>query len=137
MNDTIARLSMRGKFLLIAVAMLVPIAMLSFIGARLELDKIGVARHEDRGLDWAIELIKIASNLSEYREHGLAIAGGAEAERPELLEHQGLMRAAADRLDELTRGGDEEFLQASKWSELGPRVREAIDGDGTSAANLR
>jgi methyl-accepting chemotaxis protein len=137
MNAYIARLSLRGKFLLIAIAMLVPIVLLSYIAARLELDKIGVARHEDRGLDWATELIAIAANLSEYREHGLAVAGGAEEERSEMLEHHGLMRAAADRLDQLTAAGDTEFVQASGWETLGPRVREAIDGDGTSAANLR
>ena len=137
MNNYIAKLSLRGKFLLIAVAMLAPIGMLSYIGAHLELEKIGVARHEDTGLDWATELIKIAANLSEYREHCLAIAGGAEDERPEMLEHQGLIREAADVLDKLAAGGNEEFIKASGWTELAPRVRAAIEGNGSDALHLR
>ncbi|HUQ10312.1 MAG TPA: methyl-accepting chemotaxis protein, partial [Steroidobacteraceae bacterium] len=137
MKNFISRISLRGKFLLIAVAMLVPISVLSFISARLELEKIGVARHEDEGLDWATELIAIAANLSEYREHSIAVAGGADNERPEMLEHQGNIKAAADRLDALAKGGSEEFIEASNWGDLGPRVREAIDGDGADAKHLR
>jgi methyl-accepting chemotaxis protein len=96
-----------------------------------------VARHEDEGLDWASELIAIAANLSEFREHAIAVAGGAENERPELAEHQGIVDAAADKLDALVAAGSEEFITASLWPELAPRVREAIQGDGTSAKQLR
>src|SRR5690349_11724218 len=113
MNNFIIKLSLRGKFLLIAVAMLVPISVLSFISARLEFEKIEVARHEDEGLDWASELIAIAANLSEYREHSIAVAGGAENERSEMMEHQGNIKAAADRLDALVKGGSTEFIVAS------------------------
>ncbi len=137
MNNFIIKLSLRGKFLLIAVAMLVPISVLSFISARLEFEKIEVARHEDEGLDWASELIAIAANLSEYREHSIAVAGGAENERAEMLEHQGNIKAAADRLDALVKGGSEEFIEASHWAELGPRVREAVEGNGSDAKHLR
>jgi methyl-accepting chemotaxis protein len=137
MNNTIARLSLRGKFLMIALAMLAPIGMLSYIAAHLELEKIGVARHEGAGLAWATELIKIATNLSEYREHAIAVAGGADDERSEMLEHHGLIKDAADNLDKLTATGDQEFITASGWPELGPRVRQAIDGDGTDALHLR
>ncbi len=56
MNNFIASLSLRGKFLLITVAMLVPISVLTFISAELELEKIQVARHEDDGLEWASRL---------------------------------------------------------------------------------
>jgi methyl-accepting chemotaxis protein len=137
MNNFIAKASLRGKFLLIAVAMLVPISVLSVISARLELEKIGVARHEDEGLDWASELIAIAANVSEYREHAIAVAGGAENERSELQEHQGNIKTAADRLDALVKAGSKEFIEASHWADLGPRVREAIDGDGADARHLR
>ncbi|MDF3019928.1 MAG: hypothetical protein K0Q92_1231 [Steroidobacteraceae bacterium] len=137
MNDFIARLPLRGKFLLIAVAMLVPITVLSFITARLELEKIGVARHEGEGLDWASELITIAANLSEYREHAIAVTGGADNERGEMMEHADAIKQAATRLDALTKDGNEEFITASGWVELAPRVREAIDGEGSSASQLR
>jgi methyl-accepting chemotaxis protein len=137
MNHFIANLSLRGKFLLIAVAMLVPIAVLSLISARLELEKIGVARHEDEGLDWASEMIHIAANLSEFREHAIAVAGGAENERAEMMEHAGEVQASAGRLDALVAAGSEEFIQASKWAELEPRVRATIEGEGTSALQLR
>jgi methyl-accepting chemotaxis protein len=137
MNDYIAKLSLRGKFLLIAIGMLAPIGMLTYVAVNLELEKIGVARHEDTGLDWATELIKIAANLSEYREHAIAVAGGADAERGEMQEHHDLISQAADALDMLTAGGDEEFIVASNWPALAPRVREAIDGDGSDASHLR
>src|SRR5690348_3831015 len=113
MNRYIARLSLRGKFLLIALAMLAPIGMLSYVAVKLELEKIGVARHEDTGLDWATQLINISANLSEYREHAIAVAGGADGEKAEMLEHRGLIGQAADALDELAAGGDAEFIQAS------------------------
>jgi len=137
MNNYIARLSLRGKFLLIALGMLAPIGMLSYVAVKLELEKIGVARHEDEGLDWATELIKIATNLAEYREHALAVAGGADGEKPEMLEHQALIREGADTLDQLLAGGSQEFIQASHWTELAPRVRAAIEGNGTDALHLR
>jgi methyl-accepting chemotaxis protein len=137
MDKLVSRLPLRGKFLLIALAMLVPIGALTAISVRLELEKIGVARHEDIGLDWASPLIHVASNLSEYREHALAVAGGAEDERPEMLEHAGAVRAAAQKLDALTAEGNEEFITASQWPQLRDRVYAAIDGDGTSAKQLR
>jgi methyl-accepting chemotaxis protein len=137
MNNFIAKLSLRSKFLLISVAMLAPICMLSYISAHLELEKVKLARHEDAGLDWATELIKIAANLAEYREHAIAVAGGAEDERSEMLEHQGLIRDAADTLDKLTAAGSQEFITASGWPELAPRVREAAQGDGADASHLR
>src|SRR5687768_16813905 len=137
MNNYIAKLSLRGKFLLIAVAMLVPITVLSIISARLELEKIGVARHEDEGLDWASELIHIAANLSELREHAIAVAGGADNERAEMVEHADEVKTAADRLDALVAAGSEEFIQTSSWVSLAPRVRAAIEGEGTSALQLR
>src|SRR5689334_19001130 len=137
MQAFITRLSLRGKFLLMAIAMLVPISVLSFISARLELEKIGVARAEDAGLGWASDLIVIASNLSEYREHAIAVAGGAEDERAEMLEHQERVRGAAGRLDARMKGADDRFVKASGWAELAPRVRDAIDGDGTDAKHLR
>ena len=137
MNDFIARLPLRGKFLLVAVAMLIPIAVLTFICARLELEKIHAARAEDAGLDWASELITIAANLSEYREHSIAVAGGATEERAEMLEHQGNVRAAAAKLDVLMGDGDEEFIAASNWKSLRPRVAAAVEGDGADAAHLR
>jgi methyl-accepting chemotaxis protein len=137
MNDFIARLSLRGKFLLVAVAMLIPIGVLTFICARLELEKIQVARAEDAGLEWASELITIAANLSEYREHSIAVAGGATDERSEMLEHQGNVRTAAAKLDGLMADGDEEFIAASNWKALRPRVAAAVEGDGADAAHLR
>src|SRR5690348_2092699 len=137
MNDYIARLSLRGKFLLIALGMLAPIGMLSYIAVNLELANIGVARHENAGLDWATPLLKLATNLSEYREHAIAVAGGADQEKPELIEHQKAVGEAADELDKLAAGGSEEFIKASGWTELAPRVRDAIAGDGASAVHLR
>src|SRR5262245_32485061 len=113
MNNFITKLSLRGKFLLITAGMLVPILALSVIAVRLELEKIQVARAEDTGLDWASDLIVIASNLSEYREHAIAVAGGAEGERGEMTDHRGFVGAAADRLDERMKSGDEVFINAS------------------------
>src|SRR5919108_3343839 len=101
MNNFIANLSLRGKFLLIAAAMLIPITVLSVVAARLELRDMRAAKREDVGLEWASELISIAMNLSEYREHAIAVAGGAEDERAEMLDHQGFVQAAAVKLDAL------------------------------------
>src|SRR3712207_3851604 len=101
MNEFIARTSLRGKFLLIALAMLIPIGWLSYIAVNRELAVIGVARHEDTGLRWASPLIRIAANLSEYREHALAVAGGAEDERADMLEQAAAVRKAAETLDAL------------------------------------
>ena len=137
MNKLISRLPLRGKFLLIALAMLIPIGTLMSISARLELEKIGVARREDAGLDWASQLLYTATNLSAYREHAIAVAGGAEAERADLAEHAGLVRKAAKALDELSAGDDGEFTEASQWPQLRDRVLTAIEGDGTSAKQLR
>jgi methyl-accepting chemotaxis protein len=137
MNNYIARLSLRGKFALIAIAMLIPIGVLTFITVRLELQKISLDRHEQAGLEWASQLITIAANLTEYRGHAIAVAGGSDAERAEMQEHSDLARAAAAKLDELAASGDEEFLVASQWQELRPRVTAALDGDGTDAKHLR
>ena len=137
MNKFIARLSLRGKFLLITIAMLVPISVLSYISARLELEKLQVARHEDAGLEWASRLNNMALNLSEYREHAIAVAGGAESERGEMMEHNGIVRQNAQELDALMKAGDEEFVQAANWAQLRTRVYDAIDGDGTDARHLR
>src|SRR4051812_285695 len=137
MNDFIARLPLRRKFILIAVAMLIPIAALTIISVRLELEKIEVANAEDVGLEWTTELIAIAANLSEYREHAVAVAAGAAEERPEMSEHQAKVRAAATRLDALVAGGNEAFTAGSDWKALRPRVAAAVDGDGSDAAHLR
>jgi methyl-accepting chemotaxis protein len=137
MNQYIARLSLRGKFLLIALGMLAPIGMLSYMAVNLELVNIGVARHEGVGVDWATQLIKITANLSEYREHAIAVAGGADSERPEMQEHHERIREAADALDQLVAGGNEEFIKASNWPALAPRVRAAIEGEAADAAQLR
>ena len=96
-----------------------------------------MAINEDMGQDWTSELLMITENLTEYREHSIAVAGGAENERGEMAEHQGLVREAAAKLDKLMADGDEEYIEASGWKDLGPRVKEAIEGDGASAANLR
>ena len=77
MNNFISNLSLRGKFLFVTLAMLVPICVLGFTAARLELEKIGAANRENAGLAWASELITIAANLAEYREHYMAVAAGA------------------------------------------------------------
>ena len=137
MNNYIANLSLRGKFLLIAVAMLVPISVLSFMTAKFEWQGLSMATNEDIGQDWTSELLMITENLSEYREHSIAVAGGAENERGEMQEHQGLVRDAAAKLDKLMADGDEGYIEASGWKDLGPRVKEAIEGDGASALNLR
>jgi methyl-accepting chemotaxis protein len=137
MNKLIARLPLRRKFLLIAVAMLVPIVFLTVIAVRLELEKTTVARHEDRGLRWATPLIAVASNVAEFRDHAIAVAGGAEQERAELMEHAALVRAAANELDKLTEAGDAEFVEASKWGDMRARVAAALEGDGASARQIR
>jgi methyl-accepting chemotaxis protein len=137
MKNYIDSLSLRGKFALIAIAMLLPIGALTFISVRLELQKISLDKHEHTGLAWASPLITIAANLTEYRGHAIAVAGGADGERAEMQEHAELARAAAARLDELAARGDEEFLMASQWQELRPRVAAALDGDGTDAKHLR
>jgi methyl-accepting chemotaxis protein len=137
MNKLIRRLSLRGKFLLIAGAMLIPIGTLLYIAISLELAKIGVARHEEAGLRWASPLIQTAANLSEFREHAIAVAGGEEAEREQMLEHATAVRDGASKLDALMAEGDEEFIKASAWPELRGRVLAAIDGEGTSAMQLR
>ena len=110
MNNYIANLSLRGKFLLIAIAMLVPISVLSFMTARLEWQSLSMrASTENIGLDWASELLMIAANLSEYREHSIAVAGGAENERGEMRNTRASSRNAAAKLDELMADGNEEL----------------------------
>ena len=134
MNKYISQLSLRGKFLLIAIAMLIPIGGLSFVAVRGEVATMNVAIAEDEGLDWASELIKIAANLSEYREHSMAVAAGHVEERSELTEHAGLVREAATKLDALIKGDNGEFAKASGWNDLRSRVETAVSGDGTDAA---
>ena len=137
MNKYIANLSLRGKFMLIAIAMVIPIGVLTFIAVRLELQMIALDKHEETGLAWASPLITIATNLTEYRGHAIAVAGGADAERDEMQEHSELVRAAARKLDELAASDDKEFLMASQWQELRPRVTAALDGNGSDAKQLR
>ena len=137
MNKYISQLSLRGKFLLIAIAMLIPIGGLSFVAVRGEVATMNVAVAEDEGLDWASELIKIAANLSEYREHSMAVAAGHVEERSELTEHAGLVREAATKLDALMKGDNEEFAKVSGWNELRSRVEHVVSGDGTDARKGR
>jgi methyl-accepting chemotaxis protein len=137
LDALITRLPLRGKFLLIAIAMLVPISTLAFISVSLELDQARVARHEARGLDWASPLIGVAANLAEFREHAIAVAGGQDGDRAHMVQRASRVRDAAGALDVLTRSGDEEFIQASQWPQLRDRVYAAIDGEGTSARELR
>jgi methyl-accepting chemotaxis protein len=137
MNSYIARLSLRGKFTLIAIAMLIPIGVLTFIAVRLELQKLSLDKHERAGLAWAAPLITVAANLSEYRAHAIAVAGGAEQERSEMQEHNEAARAAAARLDALMAADDQEFIEASQWKQLRTRVAEALEGDGSDAKHLR
>ncbi len=134
MKKYISNLSLRGKFLFVTLSMLVPLAVLCLIAARLEFEKISAARHEDTGLKWASELIAIAANLSEYREHYAAVAAGAENERSELAEHQGLVEESITRLDELVKDGERQYIDASAWQSLRPRVETAIEGDGGAAS---
>ena len=124
MNNYIANLSLRGKFLLIAIAMLVPISVLSFMTAQFEWQSLSMATNEDMGQDWTSELLMITENLSEYREHSIAVAGGAENERGEMQEHQGLVRDAAAKLDKLMADGDEGYIEASGWKDLGRASRK-------------
>ena len=137
MNNLIARLPLRRKFLLISLAMLAPILFLTFVAVRLELEKTATARHERAGLQWATPLIAVATNLSEFRDHAIAVAGGAEQERAEMLEHSKLVQDSAARLDELLKDQGEEFGEVSQWSELRPRIEAVMSGEGTSARQLR
>ena len=137
MNNYIANLKLRGKFLLIAIAMLIPIGGLTFLAGRTELANISFAQSEDEGLDWATSLIDIAANLSEYREHAIAVAGGAGDERAEMTDHAQFVRDAAARLDQLMKDGNEQFIEASTWQAFRPRVAESVAGDGSDAAHLR
>jgi methyl-accepting chemotaxis protein len=135
MNKFISNLSLRGKFLLVTLAMLVPICVLGFTAARLELEKIGAANRENAGLAWASELIKIAANLAEYREHYTAVAAGAENERPEMAEHAGRVTTAMGRLDLLARDADADLVAASQWDKLRPRVAAMVEGDGAAGSH--
>ena len=137
MNNYISNLSLRGKFLLIAIAMLIPISVLTFLAGRTEIANIKFAQAEDEGLDWASNLIDVAANLSEYREHATAVAGGAEDERAEMTDHAQFVRDAAARLDELMKGGNEQFIEAATWQALRPRVEAAVTGDGADEVHLR
>jgi methyl-accepting chemotaxis protein len=128
----IRNLSLRGKFLFVTIVMLVPLSVLTITAARLEIDKMNFARGENAGLKWAAELVTIAANLSEYREHHMAVAFGADHEREEMEEHAGLVREAAARLDALAASGDADLLEASDWTTLRPRVSAAIEDDGGS-----
>jgi methyl-accepting chemotaxis protein len=137
MNNYIAKLSLRGKFLLITIAMLVPISVLSYISVKLEMEKITVARHEHAGLQWASRLVSISLNLSEYREHAIAVAGGADGERAEMQEHAAAVRKAAEQLDLIANGGEAEFSQVVEWAKLRTRIYGAIEGEGADAKHLR
>ncbi len=135
MNKFISNLSLRGKFLVVTLAMLVPICVLGFTAARLELEKIGAANRETAGLAWASELITIAANLAEYREHYTAVAAGAENERPEMAEHAARVKTAMAQLDVLARDADADLVGASQWDKLRPRVAAMIEGDGAAGSH--
>src|ERR1043165_6844920 len=134
MNKFIANLSLRGKFLLAALAMLVPLSVLSFSVIRLEVAKAGVARHESDGLRWEAQLAAVAGYLAEYREHCVALAAGNESERTEMMEHAAKARAAATALDALVASEDREFIEASKWPALRARVSAALEGNTADAS---
>src|SRR5262245_54731776 len=138
MKNYVANLSLRGKFLLIAIAMLVPIGGLSYVAVKAEVEAMNFAISEDNGLDWTQDLINIASNLSEYREHAVAVAFGAEDERAEMNEHAGLIREAAASLDaHIKEGGHEDFAKASGWSELKPRVDAIMSAAPEDAEKIK
>src|SRR5262245_842825 len=122
MSEYISRLSLRGKFLLISIAMLIPIGMLAVSVGRLELERLGHARLENQGRVWAVELATVAANLAEYREHAAAVGAGAADERSEMVEHAANVRGAAGRLDSLL-ASSAQLAQASNWSALRPRVQ--------------
>src|SRR5262245_42286375 len=103
MNKYIAQLSLTGKFLLIAIAMLIPIGGLSFIAVRAEVKAMNSAVAEDEGLDWAFDLVAIASSLSEYREHAMAVAFGAEEERAEMMQNAAAIKKSEAELDGLLK----------------------------------
>ena len=134
MNQFFTNLHLRGKFLLVTLTTLLPLCVLCFVAARLELEKMSLANDEDQGLRWASELIAIAANVSEYREHAAAVAAGAENERSELAEHAGLIREAAANLDKLSSSGDRELLAISEWNNLRARVTAVLEGNGGDAA---
>src|SRR5262245_14441077 len=119
MKNYISNLSLRGKFALIAIAMLIPIGGLSVVTIKAGGEQMNFAVNEDEGLDWATDVIAIAANLSEYREHAMAVAFGAEEERAEMMEHAGLIRDAAARLTTHFKSGEHpDFAAASGWGEL-------------------
>jgi methyl-accepting chemotaxis protein len=135
MNQFFTNLTLRGKFLLVTLTTLVPLCVLCFVAARGEVESMSDARGEDEGLRWASELISLASNLSEYREHAAAVANGAENERSELAEHAGLVRDASAALDKLNGAGKSELGTISDWNALRPRVTAAIEGDASDASH--
>ena len=129
MKKYITQLPLRGKFLLIAIAMLIPIGGLSFLAIRAEVKAMNFAIAEDEGLDWASELVAIAANLSEYREHTMAVAFGADEERVEMQEHEAAIKQAASRLDVLVREGNRKLATTSGWADLRARVAAVTAAD--------
>ncbi len=129
MKKYITQLPLRGKFLLIAIAMLIPIGGLSFLAIRAEVKAMNFAIAEDEGLDWASELVAIAANLSEYREHTMAVAFGADEERVEMQEHEAAIKQAASRLDVLVREGNRKLATTAGWADLRARVAAVTAAD--------
>ena len=129
MKKYITQLPLRGKFLLIAIAMLIPIGGLSFLAIRAEVKAMNFAIAEDEGLDWASELVAIAANLSEYREHTMAVAFGADEERVEMQEHEAAIKQAASRIDALVREGNRKLATTSGWADLRARVAAVTAAD--------
>src|ERR1044072_1717442 len=127
MFNFIARLPLRGKLALVVIAMLIPLSVLAYMTARTEWDEMSLAQSEDTGLQWSSELITVAANLSEFTEHAAAIAAGHEEERAEMMEHNGLVRGAMEKLDKLAQDSDEIFVTAGNWGAFRPRVIAALE----------
>ena len=130
MFNFIAQLPLRRKLALVVVAMLIPLSMLAYLTATTEIGNMRIAQNENTGLKWASQLVTVAANLIEYTEHSVAIAAGAEEERPEMMEHAGLVRGAMEELDKLATDTDAVLVSAGNWSSLKPRVEAALNADG-------
>ncbi len=130
MFNFIAQLPLRRKLALVVVAMLIPLSMLAYLTATTEIGNMRIAQSENTGLKWASSLVTVAANMIEYTEHSVAIAAGAEEERPEMMEHSGLVHDAMEELDKLAADSDTLFVSAANWSSLKPRVEAALNADG-------
>jgi len=130
MFNFIAKLPLRRKLALVVAAMLIPLSMLAYLTATSEITSMRAAQNENTGLKWASNLVTVAANMIEYTEHSVAIAAGAENERPEMLEHAGLVHGAMEELDKLAADSNAEFVAAGGWSSLKTRVEAALNADG-------